>query len=251
MTLVTHTAKKNHAKKIAFKKKFFASAFENRNRRAVPLQYKTWEQLQHAPRKPETDAFLPAAGSDIAREMSYIAQETSDFSGHSEKFGDSGKSGKPGHSGKPLTLTINQQKPQKTMIKFTVIPRKNILSEEILYYAQIKQDGVTGINELAHAIEKTSTVTRADILAVLSDLEEVIYSELRAGRGVKLGDLGSFRPTLKSEGVENAKDFDQNNIRKVNVVFIPSTNMKYQLSKKNPFVQFRNVTPVPEPEPGE
>ena len=110
---------------------------------------------------------------------------------------------------------------------------------------------MTGINELAHAIEKTSTVTRADILAVLSDLEEVIYSELRAGRGVKLGDLGSFRPTLKSEGVEQAKDFDQNNIRKVNVVFIPSTNMKYQLSKKNPFVQFRNVTPVPEPEPGE
>ena len=39
---------------------------------------------------------------------------------------------------KTFNLNINQLKPKKTMIKFTVIPRKNILSEEILYYAQIK-----------------------------------------------------------------------------------------------------------------
>ena len=135
------------------------------------------------------------------------------------------------------------------MIKYKVIPRKNMLSEQVLFYGQIVQEGVIGFNELADEIQATSTVTRADILAVLADLENAITKNLRNGKGVKLGDLGSFRPTIKGTGVEEKADYESNLIRKVNVVFIPSTKMKYNLSPKNPFVQFKNVTPEPESDP--
>ena len=135
------------------------------------------------------------------------------------------------------------------MIKYKVIPRKNMLTDQGLYYGQIVQEGVIGLNELADEIQATSTVTRADILAVLADLENVITKTLRNGKGVKLGDLGSFRPTIKGTGVEEKADYESNLIRKVNVVFIPSPKMKYNLSPKNPFVQFKNVTPEPESDP--
>ena len=135
------------------------------------------------------------------------------------------------------------------MIKYKVIPRKNMLTEQVLFYGQIVQEGVIGLNELADEIQATSTVTRADILAVLADLENVITKTLRNGKGVKLGDLGSFRPTIKGSGVEEKADYESNLIRKVNVIFIPSTKMKYELSPKNPFVQFKNVTPQPEDDP--
>lgn len=128
------------------------------------------------------------------------------------------------------------------MIKYKVIPRKNMLTDQVLFYGQIVQEGVIGLNELADEIQTTSTVTRADILAVLADLENVIAKTLRNGKGVKLGDLGSFRPTIKGRGVEEKADYESSLIRKVNVVFIPSTKMKYNLSPKNPFVQFKNVT---------
>ena len=135
------------------------------------------------------------------------------------------------------------------MIKYKVIPRKNMLTDQVLFYGQIVQEGVIGLNELADEIQATSTVTRADILAVLADLENVITKTLRNGKGVKLGDLGSFRPTIKGRGVEEKADYESSLIRKVNVVFIPSTKMKYNLSPKNPFVQFKNVTPQPEDDP--
>ena len=135
------------------------------------------------------------------------------------------------------------------MMKYKVIPRTNMLTEQVLYYGQIVQEGVIGLNELADEIQATSTVTRADILAVLADLENVITKTLRNGKGVKLGDLGSFRPTINGTGVEEKADYESNLIRKVNVVFIPSTKMKYNLSPKNPFVQFKNVTPEPESDP--
>ena len=135
------------------------------------------------------------------------------------------------------------------MIKYKVIPRKNMLTDQVLLYGQIVEEGVIGLNDLADEIQTTSTVTRADILAVLADLENVIAKTLRNGKGVKLGDLGSFRPTIKGSGVEEKADYESSLIRKVNVVFIPSTKMKYNLSPKNPFVQFKNVTPQPEDDP--
>ena len=127
------------------------------------------------------------------------------------------------------------------MINFQVVPKKNMLTEAVLYYGQIKQNGVKGIETIASDIEKQSTVSRADILAVLSSLQEVIIATLQNGQGIKLGDVGSFRPTLKSQGVENKDDFNIQNIRKVNIVFTPSSKMRYQLDKKNPFVQFQRV----------
>ena len=54
------------------------------------------------------------------------------------------------------------------MLKFTVIPRKNILSEEILYYAQIKPDAPLKMNELVDNISLECTVTRHDVKAVIS-----------------------------------------------------------------------------------
>lgn len=133
------------------------------------------------------------------------------------------------------------------MINFQVVPKKNMLTEAVLYYGQIKQNGVKGIETIASDIEKQSTVSRADILAVLSSLQEVIIATLQNGQGIKLGDVGSFRPTLKSQGVENKDDFNVQNIRKVNIVFTPSSKMRYQLDKKNPFVQFQRVA-VPKDE---
>jgi predicted histone-like DNA-binding protein len=46
------------------------------------------------------------------------------------------------------------------------------------------------------------------------------------GKSVSLGELGSLRMTLSSEGVENPDEFNVSMIKGVRVVFTPSVELK-------------------------
>ena len=74
-------------------------------------------------------------------------------------------------------------------------------------------------------IEKTCTVSSADIKAVLDALQHEIVESLRAGNSVRLGDLGSFRATLSSSGVEAPENVSASLIKSVRVRFTPGAKM--------------------------
>jgi predicted histone-like DNA-binding protein len=82
-----------------------------------------------------------------------------------------------------------------------------------------------------------------DVKAVLSALQEHIAQHLRNGNSVRLGDLGSFRPVLKSSGALSADEFSTSHIKGLKVSFVMSSPMRYLLSKQNPNVTFQMVRP--------
>ena len=67
------------------------------------------------------------------------------------------------------------------------------------FYASNMISGNSDIEELTEDIEKISTVSGADIRAVLYALTDVIPSMLADGKSVKLGEIGSFRASISSE----------------------------------------------------
>ena len=79
--------------------------------------------------------------------------------------------------------------------------------------------------EIATMLSDRSTVTRADTLAVLSDLGSVLSTFMAQGRSVKLDGIGSFRYTIcaKKQGVESEEKVSTNQIKNVRVRFIPET----------------------------
>jgi predicted histone-like DNA-binding protein len=79
--------------------------------------------------------------------------------------------------------------------------------------------GVTDVRELVDRISDLSTVTSIDTLAVLEALLKVIPKELSNGRIVRLGDLGTFRLTLKSEGSDQSENFNNSLIKGTNLIF--------------------------------
>ena len=89
------------------------------------------------------------------------------------------------------------------------------------YYAVAKSSGSSDIEYLCKLITERSTVSGADAKAVLDNLNFVIDFELQAGRIVRLGELGNFRMTVGSEGVEEESDFNKSMLRKPRVVFTP------------------------------
>ena len=61
------------------------------------------------------------------------------------------------------------------------------------FYARTVTQGEANISELTRSIEKISTVSGADIRAVLYAFVDVVKDDLAAGRIVRIGDLGSLR----------------------------------------------------------
>jgi predicted histone-like DNA-binding protein len=77
------------------------------------------------------------------------------------------------------------------------------------------------LNGLTKSIEKISTVSGADIRAVLYAMVDVMQDALANGQIVRLGELGSLRVGISSEGKENAAEVNSAAIKGVRVVFFP------------------------------
>ena len=80
-------------------------------------------------------------------------------------------------------------------LTYSVVERKDPQNPETpgKYYAQAQARGVAGIRELSERIQQSCTVTRADVMAVLIALEDVVASSLANGEIVRLGELGSLQ----------------------------------------------------------
>ena len=100
----------------------------------------------------------------------------------------------------------------------------------VKYYASTVTDGVMDIDDLTKAIEKISTVSGADIRAVLYSLVDVTADGLARGANIKMGDLGNFRISVSSEGKDTPKDVTANAVKKVSIIFTPGKRLKETLN---------------------
>jgi predicted histone-like DNA-binding protein len=82
---------------------------------------------------------------------------------------------------------------------------------------------------LTRGIEKASTVSGADIRAVLYAMVEEAVEGLSDGRIVRLGDLGSLRITLSSEGKDTPEEVTAASVKKAGVIFTPGKKLQQML----------------------
>ena len=111
-------------------------------------------------------------------------------------------------------------------------------------YAQIAPIVETKtIDDAVRYIEKISAMSSGDIKSVLDGLQDYIILQLSDGHSVRLGDLGSFRITITSDGVDmDETDFDPESlIKKVHVRFAESSRMLRDIKKDR--LKFHLVEP--------
>ena len=94
------------------------------------------------------------------------------------------------------------------------------------FYASAKMTGAVGIDELTTSIEKISTVSGADIRAVLYALLDVTTHELANSKIVRLGDIGSLKLSVSSSGYETADEVNAGAIKKSKVLFYPGKKLR-------------------------
>ena len=98
------------------------------------------------------------------------------------------------------------------------------------FYANPVLDGEVTLDELTKQIEKACTVNGADIRAVLYALVDVSVDNLSRGTIVRLGDLGSLRPSLSSEGKITEAEVTASAIQGASIIFAPGPRIRDMLS---------------------
>lgn len=137
------------------------------------------------------------------------------------------------------TTLVSLQNTYLNMLTYHIVRRKHFKTGKLLYYPQLATPVADDHMHIIERIEKKCTLASADVKAVVDALEVEIIDSLRQGRSVRLGDLGSFRPTLRcSAGVDLPELAGVGQIKRVHVVFHPSSRIRRALSVKDHAVSF-------------
>lgn len=85
--------------------------------------------------------------------------------------------------------------------------------------------------EVAEMIADETTLNPAEALMAVRQFPKVLRYALLNGKSVRMGNWGSFYPTLHTIGADTKEKLTAANIKKVNMVFKPSDALKADLQK--------------------
>lgn len=104
--------------------------------------------------------------------------------------------------------------------------RKNNIKSNKAYgkwFAHTLRGSEMTLEEIEQRIQDNCSVTRADVRAVVTALQEVVERGLKDGHVVSLGELGKFYLSIRSECVDQPDDFSvQKHVKGVVCNYIPA-----------------------------
>ena len=109
---------------------------------------------------------------------------------------------------------------------------------QIKYYASIVRDRPVNLRKFASEIADKCTLNTGDVFAVLELFLQQLDYHMEDGRVIKLGDLGTFSPSMHSNGEDTPEKVSHFNISNYRVVFKPSKYLAKRLAK----VEFEKVS---------
>ena len=113
-------------------------------------------------------------------------------------------------------------------LTFKAVARKNPRkpADPVQYYARIQGEGKTTLHDLAKYAATVSTVSKADILAVLESTFEKIADDVADGKIVYVGEYFTLQASGSSEGFATPEEVTANAIKSIRTVFRPGRMIK-------------------------
>ena len=92
------------------------------------------------------------------------------------------------------------------------------------WYARAKTIGTKDLKDIAEIIQRNASVKRSDVMAVLTELPEVMSDMLQDGYRVKIEGFGAFKISLRTSPANSEKEFAvDKNIKSSRILFQPET----------------------------
>lgn len=99
--------------------------------------------------------------------------------------------------------------------------------------ATIVERGTLDVDAIASEISHATTLTKTDIVGVLSGFIEFGMKYLASGYRINLGEMGQFFPTLKAHCANSVEECDASTIEKVCCHFRPSKKLTTMLNQSS------------------
>lgn len=99
------------------------------------------------------------------------------------------------------------------------------------FYAVKAPQGEIDVRSLARRISRETMLGIVETTAVIEALLQAVPEVLSEGKTVRLGEFGSFRLTLKSQGAESPEAFNQSQILGTNLIFRAGREFRDRLAQ--------------------
>lgn len=122
----------------------------------------------------------------------------------------------------------------KRMIDYSIFTWKNPLKESApeMAYAKNQVRKVLTFDEFVkHISDHNGVFTRGTVKGVVSDTCACLVEQLLMGNKVQFGELGIFGISINCEPAATLKDFSEDNIKEVNILFNPGEDFENLRSK--------------------
>jgi predicted histone-like DNA-binding protein len=116
-------------------------------------------------------------------------------------------------------------------IKYKTVTRinPNKPGDPARYFASpVYKDKLT-LRRIAKEIAERTSLSSTDTMAVLEAMTQVVPDFLADGNIIYLGDFGTFRITLHSEGTDKPEDFTASNVNNFRLNFRPGREFSDKL----------------------
>ncbi|MDR2091844.1 MAG: hypothetical protein LBP58_00760 [Azoarcus sp.] len=107
------------------------------------------------------------------------------------------------------------------------LPRE---TDQKRWYLTQSKSGTVKLEDISARLEKSSSLSAGDIGNVLTNLIDELPVYIAMGQTIQLGDFGTFRISVSSEGAETAEALTARNVKKAKLVFLPGTRLKQKLA---------------------
>jgi predicted histone-like DNA-binding protein len=121
------------------------------------------------------------------------------------------------------------------MLQYKIVKQRNALDRDKkeMYYPRLTKRYKYTLRDIATHISDQSSLSKADIIAVLVSLEEVIPKMLKNGRTVSLGDLGSFSLQANAKTAPTEEEVSWRSFKGLKARFRPGSALKIHLASVN------------------
>lgn len=120
------------------------------------------------------------------------------------------------------------------MIDYSIFMWKSPLKEDAveMTYAKNQVRKVLTFDEFVkHISDHNGVFTRGTVKGVVSDTCSCLVEQLLMGNKVQFGELGIFSISITSEPAATLKEFSEDNIKEVNILFNPGEDFENLRSK--------------------
>ena len=115
---------------------------------------------------------------------------------------------------------------------------------EDVYVAKVSYNLHLNEYALAEEISEKTTASIADVMLVLTALEDCISANVARGNVVKMDLLGSFYPSIKAKAVSSPDEVNQFSITGKGVKFTPSKSFKERIQNAGVKLYSNKVYPA-------